>query len=633
MILGTAGHIDHGKTALVRALTGVETTHLPEERRRGITIELGFAPLQLPGLGTIGVVDVPGHEGFVRTMLAGATGVDLALLVVAADEGVMPQTREHVAILSLLGIRGGVVALTKRDLVDEEWLALVADDVRALVAGTPLGDAAIVPVSSRTGGGIPELREALTSALRALPARSGADVFRMPVDRAFTLRGTGTVVTGTVWSGAVGPDDVVRIVPDPGGGVRLARVRGVHAHGARVARAVPGTRSAIALAGVELADVARGCTLVGGAQAGWMQAVTLRADVALLEDAPAVGARTRLRLHLGTADMGARIVTGGLGGAGRLEPGERKAARIVLDAPVVARGGDRFVLRGGSPPVTIGGGIVTDPSPRRRRARLWPLGVGAAERLALMAEESGGEGVAREELAIRLGVPPQGVSAVESADAAGAIGLGDRLFSRRLATELEAQLAAAVADHHARAPLDPGMSLQAVRSRLAARDELVDEVLRRAVANRRVLVEGGVARLAGWSITLSPGQERLRERIAARLEDGGREPPSLAELEAEHGPEVPAVLRVLEREGRAVLVERDRYYSPGAVTQLTAELRRRLQDGGEHSPAELRDVLGVSRKYLIPLLEFFDRTGVTERVSGGRRRAGTQFATGDNHRA
>ncbi|PYP61418.1 MAG: selenocysteine-specific translation elongation factor, partial [Gemmatimonadetes bacterium] len=300
MILGTAGHIDHGKTTLVRALTGVDTDRLPEEKRRGITIELGFAPLRLDGVGTIGVVDVPGHEGFVRTMLAGATGIDLALLVVAADESVMPQTREHFAILRLLGVTRGVVALTKCDLVDDEWRALVVEDVRALLADSPLADAAVVGTSSVTGAGLAELRAAIADAARAVPARAADDLFRMPVDRAFTIKGTGTVVTGTVWSGRLTRDGTVRVMP----GDRTVRVRGLETHGDQVQVAEPGHRTAIALAGVDVADVQRGSFLV--ADAAWRPSNVLRAEVVLLDDAPqTLRARTAVRFHLGAADVGA----------------------------------------------------------------------------------------------------------------------------------------------------------------------------------------------------------------------------------------------------------------------------------------------------------------------------------------
>ena len=260
MILGTAGHIDHGKTSLVRALTGVDTDRLPEEKRRGITIDLGFAPLRLDGIDTIGVVDVPGHEAFVRTMVAGATGVDLALLVIAADEGVMPQTREHLSILRLLGVHAGVVALTKSDLVEEEWIALVRDDVREALVGSSLADAEVIAVSAVNGAGIDELRAALLRAARSVPARRADDLFRMPVDRAFTIRGTGTVATGTVWSGSLARDEVLRLYPSGD----VVRVRALQAHGHGVERVSAGERAAVALAGVELSRVDRGAVLVSG---------------------------------------------------------------------------------------------------------------------------------------------------------------------------------------------------------------------------------------------------------------------------------------------------------------------------------------------------------------------------------
>ena len=395
VIVGTAGHIDHGKTALVRALTGVDTDRLPEEKRRGITIELGFAPLVLDGAGVAGVVDVPGHEAFVRTMLAGATGVDVALLVVAADEGVMPQTREHLAILDLLGVRAGVVALTKCDLVDEEWRELVVDDVRATLADTALAEAPIVATSATRGTGLPELRAALAAALRALPGRDAADLFRMPVDRAFTVKGTGTVVTGTVWSGTLDRDAHAVLLPQG----RAVRVRALQSHGAAVPGVGPGTRAAVALAGIDVGEAPRGAVLV--ADARWTASAVLRADVRLLADAPApLGPRTRVLLHLGTQEVAARLVAEG----GALAPGGRAAVRVVTEAPVVARAGDRLVLRSLSPLTTIGGGVVTDPAPPRARVRPW-AGVAhdPAARLALALDEAGLSGVPERSLAVRLG--------------------------------------------------------------------------------------------------------------------------------------------------------------------------------------------------------------------------------------
>ncbi|MEW5918539.1 MAG: selenocysteine-specific translation elongation factor, partial [Gemmatimonadota bacterium] len=313
MIIGTAGHIDHGKTALVRALTGVDTDRLPEEKRRGITIDLGFAPLDLGDGLRAGVVDVPGHEAFVRTMLAGATGIDIALIVIAADEGVMPQTREHLDILTLLDVRHAVVALAKADLVDDEWLALVSEDVRALLAESPLHDAPVLPTSVVSGRGIGELRAQLAQTLRALPARQTDDLFRMPIDRAFTVRGAGTVVTGTIWSGTVQPDSVLIVHPLG----KSVRVRGVQAHGASVSSAGPGSRAALALVGVELGHVQRGAVLV--ADPHWSMTTRMRVDVALLDRMQRpLRPRERARLHLGTRDVGARIVATG----GALAPGE-----------------------------------------------------------------------------------------------------------------------------------------------------------------------------------------------------------------------------------------------------------------------------------------------------------------------
>jgi len=611
VIVGTAGHIDHGKTALVRALTGVDTDRLPEERRRGITIELGFAPLRLEGVGTVGVVDVPGHEAFVRTMLAGATGVDLALLIVAADEGVMPQTREHVAILSLLGIRGGVVALAKRDLVDDEdWLALVTDDVRAAVAGTPLAMAPVVPTSAVTGAGLPELKLALADAARAIPERDAADLFRMPVDRSFSVKGTGTVVTGTVWSGTLRRDAVVRILP----GDRTARVRGVQAHGAAVDAALPGTRAAIALAGVDTGDVPRGVVIVS--DASWRPTLALRADAALLDDAPApLRARTRVRFHLGTAEVGARVVTAG----GGLEPGGRRSARVVLDEPVVARAGDRFILRSASPVVTVGGGTVTDPLPPARRARPWPAdAVAPLARLRLALAEAGARGIDRAALPVRLGLAPSAADALLAGDAAEALEIGGRCFAAGAADMVAAHLLALLAAAHARAPLDPAVSLQSLRAQLAAAPELADRAVAVLAARGEVAIEGGQIRQAGWTPRLTAEQRALQATLAAELRAAGREPPSVAELVAAHGPGIPALLRLLERDGRAVQVEVERYYAPEAVEELLLALRRGMAPGRVYGPAELRDVLGVSRKYLIPFLEFTDRRKVTERRAEGR---------------
>ena len=614
MIIGTAGHIDHGKTALVHALTGVDTDRLPEEKRRGITIDLGFAPVELPNVGVAGVVDVPGHEAFVRTMLAGATGIDLALLVVAADEGVMPQTREHVAILTLLGVQAGVVALTKRDLVDDDWLDLVRLELAELLIGTPLEDAAMIPTSVISGAGLSELRDALAHAAGAIVARPADDIFRLPIDRAFTVKGTGTVVTGTVWSGTIARDDLVRVMP----GDRPVRVRGLQAHGASIDQATPGARLAVALAGVDHDEVSRGAVLV--ADAAWQPTRVLRADVGLLanEAAAALSPRANVRFHLGTTEVGARIVTPG----GPLAPGETKPARVVLDAPIVARAGDRFVIRGGSPLGTLGGGVIVDPNPVHRRARPWATPHDSAgDRLALALQEAGRDGLELSSIAVRVGARPHEVDGL--VEGLTALRIGERVFDRSLRNAIVASIEQIVADHHARAPLDVGLALQTVRAQIQGRSELVDYAMRDAVQAGRVEIEGGLVRTAGWIPRLSAAQAAEKDRLIAAIRAAGSEPPSVSELGNDHGAASLGLLKLLEREGVIIPVESDRYYSKEAVSGLVDRLRVSMEPRREYSPAELRDAVGLSRKFLIPFLEYCDRSGVTERRSNGRVLHGT----------
>ena len=606
MILGTAGHIDHGKTSLVRALTGVDTDRLPEEKRRGITIELGFAPLALADpvfTGVLGVVDVPGHDAFVRTMLAGATGVDLALLVIAADEGVMPQTREHLAILTLLGVRGGAVALTKRDLVDADWLALVTDDVRNLLTGSALAAAAIVPCSATTGAGLSELRLALAAAAASVPQRNAADLARLPVDRAFTVKGTGTVVTGTLWSGAIAREATVRIFP----GGATARVRSLESHGAPVDRGLPGTRVAAALAGVERERVSHGAVLVSSDEC-WRESVVLRADVALLDGAPSLGVRSRVRFHLGTSEVGARLIAAG----GRIGPGAIHPVRIALDAPVVARAGDRFVLRSASPAMTIGGGVVADPQPSGRRAKPWP-GAAANEplRLGWITAECGGDGLAVADIPVRLGVLPGEVAPLVSATKSVAL-LGDRVYDVAFRSRLRDRLTADVRAWHKANPLEAGLPLQQARSRLRAHDMLFDDLVRDLVRRAKLEVRGSVLARAGWKAGSGADAAKVAE-LAMALKAGGVSPLSVDELADQFGKEAPALLRVLEREGRAVMVAPDRYYDPDALSSLIESLRVATSDGTPKTASQIREALGLSRKYLIPFLEYCDRTRISTR--------------------
>ncbi|MDB4875978.1 MAG: selB [Gemmatimonadetes bacterium] len=606
MILGTAGHIDHGKTTLVRALTGVDTDRLPEEKRRGITIELGFAPLVLEGFGTVGVVDVPGHEAFVRTMVAGATGIDLALVVVAADEGVMPQTREHLAILELLGVRRGVVALTKVDLVDDEWLALVEEDVRAAI-GRALPGAPIVATSSETGRGLPELRSALTELARATPSRTAADLFRMPIDRAFTIKGTGTVVTGTVWSGQLERDDTARVLP----GDRTARVRGVQAHGSQVAAAGPGTRTAVALAGLDVADVARGSTIV--TDRNWRATTMARADVTLVPDLDvAVRPRTWFRLHVGTAEVGARIVS-----RGGLAASDPVGVRLMLDAPVLLRAGDRFVLRTSAPLNTIGGGVVTDPY-APKRARPWPGGLSALERLDLLVEESGSHGVDAGTLPVRLGAPPAACEQLVADATDRFVVAAGRIVSRRVFTDLSRQLVELVRRYHAEHGLEPGIPTQLLRNGLHASPEVMDAVFQSSLGAGELVATGGVLSLPDWLPSLSAEEQRATQTIVSILASAQSEPPSVEELWATLGADPSPLLRYLDRNGKVVQVEQNRYYETSQLRLFLDRMRGALSGGVELGPSELRETLGLSRKFLIPLLEYCDRLGYTNRGAIGR---------------
>jgi len=612
VILGTAGHIDHGKTALVRALTGIDTDRLPEEKRRGITIELGFAPLELEGVGTVGVVDVPGHEGFVRTMLAGAAGVDLALLVVAADEGVMPQTREHLAILGALGIRGGVVALTKSDLVDDEMRALAMDDVAGLLAGSALALAPVIAVSARTGEGLDALRRALAAAAAAVPARNADDLFRMPVDRVFTVKGTGTVVTGTAWSGSVRRDDVLRAFP---GGSEV-RVRGVETHGHVEAAGHAGQRIALALAGAERDVLARGAVLVAAAD-GWAEGTRMRADVALFDDVDvALTARTRVRLHLGTADVGARAVARG----GPVRPGATVAVRLVLDQPLVARGGDRFVLRSASPVATIGGGVITDPQPPFRRTP--PFAEASAtdeQRVRWMVTEENVRGLDLRTLPIRLGRPDAGCAAVINQLSADITPINNLLVERARLASAASELLAAVDAAHASRPLDRGMPLQPLRARLGVRPELAEWVVRTSVEQGAITIADGLVARAGWSPRYTDEDRRALAAIEALLATAGREAPTATEIAAAAGPRTPALLRLLEREGRVVQVGEHRFLTPGAWRKALLALRAATGEARVYAAGEFREIFGVSRKFSIPLIEGCDRVGVCARSGDGRR--------------
>jgi len=626
-VIGTAGHIDHGKTALVRALTGVDTDRWEEEKRRGITIDLGFAPIDLGGALEASIVDVPGHEGFVRNMLAGATGIDVALLVVAADEGIMPQTEEHLAIVELLGVRRGIPVLTKRDLVDAEWLALVETELAGRLRTSRIRWDAPIATSAVTGEGLGALREALCRVAGDLNERPTEDLFRLPIDRVFAVAGAGTVVTGTTWSGSLAVGDTVRLLPLE----REARVRSIEVHGRAAERAVPGRRTALALVGVDKAELIRGDVVVTGA--GWVPTSVIDASVEVLPTARRpIHPRTRVRVHLGTAQILARASQNG-----PIAPGERGRVRLVLETPLVARGGDRFVLRSLSPVTTIGGGEVLDPFPatlpKLPQRRLEPSQA-AAERLAAWVAEAGLMGLQVSDLPVRLGIlPGEHVSAVIAAAGKGVLSC-DGLAVWRAAVVAEAErLASLVAAHHEQHPLEPGMSLQSLRSStpgplpserrsgqgLRLPEPIMDLVVDLGCRKRAIEVHGGVVRRPGWTPTLDAGTSDVRSALVRRLAESRWQVPTVLELEREFaGAPVRALLAHLAREGGVEQLDQERFATPVALAEFRRALQAELGEVGSATPAQLRDHFGLTRKYLIPLLEWADRKGITERRGNAR---------------
>ena len=624
VVVGTAGHIDHGKTSLVKALTGTDTDRLPEEKARGITIDLGFAFLEEPGL-TIEIVDVPGHERFVRNMLAGVGGIDLAMLVIAADEGVMPQTKEHLAICSLLRIKAGLIALTKADLVEADWLELVSEDVAGAVRGTFLEGAPIVPVSSKTGQGLDELRAALRALAAAVPQRGTDELPRLPIDRVFTVKGFGTVVTGTLTAGALAADDRVEVYPRRA----EAKIRGLQTHGHPVASARAGQRTAINLQGLERAAIARGDVV--GLPGTLVSSMLVDGTLELLPDSPrAVRTRTRVRFHVGTSEIMARVL---LLDRAELAPGETAFARVRLEAPLVARPGDRFVVRSYSPVVTIGGGTLLDVDPPRFKrkgpalvAHLEVLRAGSPE---VVLEEHirhvGAGGVRLSTLSGRVPFGPERLRALlEGLQAAGRVISIDRdwfihpdSFGRLRGLVLD-ELAA----FHRASPLKPGMSREELRGRAGGADERVFGFLLSALGAEGVVkTERDKVRLASHEVRLSPEQQRVVDTLESEFSRAEAAPPSAEEALGRagvRGDEEHELFQVLVQSGKLVRVKESLFFHARALDSIQAKLVALLRERKEIGPSDIKDLLGISRKYAIPLLEFFDQRRVTARV--GERR-------------
>ncbi len=612
MVVGTAGHVDHGKTALVKALSGIDTDRWEEEKRRGITIDIGFARLALSDGLEASIVDVPGHEDFVRNMVAGATGVDVALLVVAADEGVMPQTREHLAILEFLRVKSGVVAVTKSDLAEPDWMELVESEIGERLADSTIDWLPPVRVSTVTESGVDDVRAALAAACDRAEERSKHGLFRLPVDRVFSVAGAGTVVTGTTWSGSVRVGDEVRVLP----GDLRARVRNVEVHGQSAVEALPGRRTALALAGLYRGDIARGHVVVQDDT--WRETRSIDVIVTLLPDSRPFTQRTRVRFHLGTAEVMARVTPEGEA----IAPGTSGGARLRLERPIVCRWGDLGVLRSYSPVTTVGGCVVVDPWPAARPRRPVNLAERAssdpAARLVSFVEGAGTRAVPVSDLPIRIGVPAASLVQLLAVAGDRVISVDNRLIAPRIVIGARDATLTAVREYHNKQPLEPGMPRELARR--AVRDvKLANFVQDQLVAEGALALEGETVRLTSHHAGLSREQEAVGKELQQELTAAGPLGKTLAELGAKTNSETRQVVEFFVRQGTAVRVGSDRYYDRGVLDRLSGEILREVQRAGEALPAQLREKTGLSRKYLIPLLEWMDTRSLTVRVGDGRR--------------
>jgi selenocysteine-specific elongation factor len=627
-VIGTAGHVDHGKSTLVHALTGIDPDRLREEQEREMTIDLGFAWLTLPNGEPVGIVDVPGHRDFIENMLAGVGGIDAALFIVAADEGVMPQTREHLAILDLLEIGTGIVALTKVDLAEsEEWVELVAADVSETLEGTVLEGAPIVYVSARTGQGLNELVAALQEMLAQVKPRRDRGQPRLPIDRVFTISGFGTVVTGTLADGSFEVGQEVEVLPR---GLK-ARVRGLQTHKQKVERAVPGSRVAMNLSGIGKADLKRGDVV---APSGWLHPTVL-VDVQLryLPDAQRpLRHNVQLKFFSGAAETMARVR---LLGQDRLPPGQSGWAQLRLQEPVALVKGDRFIVRIPSPPATVGGGIVVDPHPGRRHrrfrpevlARLETLAQGSPAEVLLQALERRGPTPVRDLLSAS-GLGEAAPMALDQLlDEGQAILLSARADNQELATSnqlvathawwsiLVDRLRRALSAYHQRFRLQAGMSREALRSGLRLDAKVFNAAMALAAAEGIIADEGAIVRLPSHTVRLNPEQQQQVEALLARFRRQPYTTPSAKESVAAVTEEV---LGVLIARGDLVQVSPDVLFLPETHEEIVARIRATIEREGGITLAQARDMLGTSRKYAQAILEHLDETGVTRRVGDER---------------
>jgi selenocysteine-specific elongation factor len=627
-IIGTAGHIDHGKTSLIKALTGQDTDRLKEEKERGISIDLGFAHFDLPDGTSAGVVDVPGHERFIKNMLAGAHGIDLVLFTVAADDGVMPQTEEHLDIVHLLGVKMAIFVVTKADLVLPARIAEVEEEIDILTLGTALESSPKIAVSSVTGQGLAELKDRIAQVLKSHAKAAPSGYFRLPVDRAFVLQGHGVVVTGTALSGEVKVGEQVRCLP----GNHLFRVRSLQIHGKSVDNAGWGQRVAMNLTGPERADIARGHVICHEK----ISLVTDRFD-AHLEVRPAANKgiknHQRVRVHLGTAERLGKIVV--LGKGEKIEPKQSAYCQITIAAPLLALRGDHFIVRDETAQRTLAGGMVVNPWAKRHKrgeselpVRLEALHRGDLNRLSeTFLDESESFALPIDAIQQFLNVKEQTIR--DPIDAMKNLrvlsGEGERVYtSENKWNRLKEQMLGTLKEFHAGHPLVPGMDMEELRGKLVypLSPKIFRVVVDILLNDKAIAKEENLLRLTGHRVQLGGQEKSLMDKIKKILGEQPLAPPDLKEVEKQAG--VPRhrlneVIRLLEREGSVVRVTTDMYFLASSIEQLKQRLKKYLTEKGEMSAASFRDLIGSSRKYTIPLLEFFDRDGLTIRIGDIRR--------------
>ncbi len=628
LIMGTAGHIDHGKTTLVKALTGIDCDRLEEERRRGITIELGFAFMDLPGDRRLGIVDVPGHERFVKNMVAGASGIDFVLLIIAADEGVMPQTREHLEICSLLGLNTGIVALTKTDMVDAEWLEMVQEDVRSYLEGTFLAEAPMIPVAAQTGAGLDALRAAILDLIGSYMPNRPNDLFRLPIDRVFTMKGHGTVVTGAMTAGSISLGEDVLLYPRG----KATKVRGLQSHGAGVETALAGLRTAVNLPGLEVSDIERGEVL---ARPGTLFPHEIwDLELTCLQSSPrALKNRKEIHFHHGCRELPARLF---FPDRDKLAPGETAICQVRFTEPMVGVRGDHCVIRAFSPLRTVAGGVLLNPLGGKIKKN-----TNAFELVsALQTDEpqdvlltrllmAGSEGLNFAQLRVCCGQESKKLDNLcQLLASRGDILLYDkdeRIFIHRQAFDTLAKSALAfVGAYHEKEPLKLGLSRGLLASGWGANlaPKLFHFLVERLLKRGELVAEQELLRLPQHKVTLAADQAKLEEKLRTLYAETGLTPPNLKDVLADlslESKELMPVMRLLCERDILVKVNEDMYFSGHALKELETQLAGFFAAHEELGPPEFKELTGLSRKYIIPLLEYFDKQKLTVRVGDKRR--------------